>query len=122
MKTAAALGIALVAVIAGVVFFWPAPASGPEAINYGRDACASCRMVASQKYMAEPFLMARLDWQPRASISGESSGDGCAAFMPPSTEHPWASVPFAYSRHFQRVASRATWWNLSQFQTSFNIL
>jgi copper chaperone NosL len=41
-------GAALAAIVAAVVFLWPAPASGPEAIAYGRDACARCRMIVSQ--------------------------------------------------------------------------
>ena len=48
MKLLAPTVVALGAVIAGVVFLWPAPASGPEPILYGRDACASCRMHMSR--------------------------------------------------------------------------
>jgi copper chaperone NosL len=39
---AAALGIA--GFVVAVVFLWPGPSTGPEAIAYGRDACAHCRM------------------------------------------------------------------------------
>jgi len=42
------VGIALASVVAGVVFLWPAPATGPEPIAYGRDTCASCRMLMSR--------------------------------------------------------------------------
>ena len=42
------LGVALASVVAGVVFLWPAPATGPEPIAYGRDTCASCRMLMSR--------------------------------------------------------------------------
>jgi copper chaperone NosL len=38
----------LVAVVVGIVFFWPAPASGPQPIAYGQDTCASCRMLISR--------------------------------------------------------------------------
>lgn len=38
----------LAAAVAGIVLLWPAPASGPEPIAYGRDACASCRMLISR--------------------------------------------------------------------------
>jgi copper chaperone NosL len=48
VKTLLAGGMVLVAVVAGVVFLWPAPASGPEPIAYGRDACAWCRMLISR--------------------------------------------------------------------------
>ena len=41
-------GAILVAAIAGVVFLWPAQGSGPQAIDYGRDACAHCRMILSR--------------------------------------------------------------------------
>jgi len=43
-----AVGVALASVAAGVVFLWPAPATGPEPIAYERDTCASCRMHLSQ--------------------------------------------------------------------------
>jgi copper chaperone NosL len=42
VRTLAAFGVLLAAVVAGV-FLWPAP-SGPEPIAYGRDVCAHCRM------------------------------------------------------------------------------
>lgn len=42
------LGTALLAIVLGVVFLWPAPRSGPEPIAYGRDTCAHCRMHLSQ--------------------------------------------------------------------------
>ena len=41
-------GVALTSIVAGVVFLWPAPATGPEPIAYGRDTCASCRMHVSR--------------------------------------------------------------------------
>lgn len=43
-----ALAIGVAALVAGVVFLWPRSASGPEPIQYGRDACAGCRMTLSQ--------------------------------------------------------------------------
>jgi copper chaperone NosL len=42
------LGVAAAAVVAAVVFLWPAPARGPEPIAWGRDTCAHCRMILSQ--------------------------------------------------------------------------
>ena len=49
MKTLAiAVGVALCALVGGVVFLWPAHGVGPEPITYGRDACAHCRMHISQ--------------------------------------------------------------------------
>ena len=42
------IGVALASVVAGVVFLWPVPVTGPEPIAYGRDTCASCRMHMSQ--------------------------------------------------------------------------
>jgi copper chaperone NosL len=42
------VGVALVSVVAGIVFLWPASTTGPEPIAYGRDTCASCRMHMSQ--------------------------------------------------------------------------
>ena len=49
MKTVvAAVGIALLGVIGGVVFLWPSQRAGSEPINYGRDVCAHCRMHLSQ--------------------------------------------------------------------------
>jgi copper chaperone NosL len=49
MKTfAATLGIAVFAIIAGIVFLWPAHGVGAEPIRYGRDVCAHCRMHISQ--------------------------------------------------------------------------
>jgi NosL protein len=47
-RAAVAVGVALAGLVAGVVFLWPAPATGPEPIAYGRDACAWCRMHVSQ--------------------------------------------------------------------------
>ena len=44
----AGLGIALLAVVGSVVFLWPSQRTGFEPINYGRDACAHCRMHISQ--------------------------------------------------------------------------
>ena len=43
-----ASGIALLSIVAGVVFFWPSQRTGAEPITYGRDACAHCRMHISQ--------------------------------------------------------------------------
>ena len=43
-----ALGLAVVALVGAVVFLWPHAAAGPEPIQYGRDACAHCRMTLSQ--------------------------------------------------------------------------
>jgi copper chaperone NosL len=43
-----ALGVALLGVVGGVVFLWPSQQTGAEPINYGRDACAHCRMHISQ--------------------------------------------------------------------------
>ena len=48
VKLGVMIGIALASIVAGVVFFWPAPATGPEPIVYGRDTCASCRMHMSR--------------------------------------------------------------------------
>jgi NosL len=48
MKLLAPAIVVAGALVAGVVFLWPAPASGPEPIVYGRDACASCRMHVSR--------------------------------------------------------------------------
>ncbi len=45
---AAAFAIGLLGVVAGVVFLWPSQRTGTEAIVYGRDACAHCRMHISQ--------------------------------------------------------------------------
>lgn len=47
MKVFAPIVAAVVAIVAAVVFLWPAP-TGPEPIDYGRDACASCRMHMSR--------------------------------------------------------------------------
>ena len=43
-----AVGIAGCALVGGIVFLWPAHGVGSEPINYGRDACAHCRMHISQ--------------------------------------------------------------------------
>ncbi len=43
-----ATGVALAAVVASVVFLWPAARSGPAPMRYGRDTCAYCRMLISQ--------------------------------------------------------------------------
>ncbi len=43
-----ALAVLVGALVAGVVFLWPVQRHGPEAIAYGRDACAHCRMHISQ--------------------------------------------------------------------------
>ncbi len=43
-----ALGVLVLAVVAGIVFLWPAERTGVEPIVYGRDACAHCRMRISQ--------------------------------------------------------------------------
>jgi copper chaperone NosL len=49
MKTfAVTLGIALLGIVAGIVFLWPAHGVGAEPIHYGRDVCAHCRMHISQ--------------------------------------------------------------------------
>ena len=48
MRTLGAGLLVLLAAVVGIVFFWPAPALGPEPIAYGRDACASCRMLLSR--------------------------------------------------------------------------
>jgi copper chaperone NosL len=46
----AAIGIAL----AAILLWKPSPASGPEAIRYGRDACDRCRMhLATPGFAAE---------------------------------------------------------------------
>jgi copper chaperone NosL len=47
-RLAVTLGIAVLAVVGGVVFLWPTQGVGSEPINYGRDACAHCRMHISQ--------------------------------------------------------------------------
>jgi copper chaperone NosL len=54
MKVLAPILAALAAIVAGDVFLWPAP-TGPEPIDYGRDACASCRM-----HLARPGFAAEL--------------------------------------------------------------
>jgi len=43
-----ALGLAVAAAVAAVVFLWPGPGTGPEPIAYGRDTCAACRMILSR--------------------------------------------------------------------------
>ncbi|MEW6271823.1 MAG: nitrous oxide reductase accessory protein NosL [Thermodesulfobacteriota bacterium] len=48
MKALAVLGAALAAIVSVVLFLWPAPASGPQQIAYGRDTCARCRMILSR--------------------------------------------------------------------------
>jgi copper chaperone NosL len=49
MRTLAlTLGVAVFAFVGGIVFLWPAHGVGSEPINYGRDACAHCRMHISQ--------------------------------------------------------------------------
>ena len=49
MRTLARVaGLGVGAFVIAVVFFWPAPRSGPERILYGRDACAHCRMHLTQ--------------------------------------------------------------------------
>ncbi len=47
-RLVAGLALAVLAVIGGVVFLWPTQRTGTEPINYGRDACAHCRMRISQ--------------------------------------------------------------------------
>ncbi|HLK09766.1 MAG TPA: nitrous oxide reductase accessory protein NosL [Candidatus Binatia bacterium] len=42
------VGLAVAALVAGVVFLWPTSRTDPEPIRYGRDACAYCRMLISQ--------------------------------------------------------------------------
>jgi copper chaperone NosL len=42
-KTALSAGVGLAAFVAAVVF-WPSARTGPEPLDYGRDACAHCRM------------------------------------------------------------------------------
>ena len=45
---------ALLTALAAVVLWKPAPQTGPEAIRYGRDACAHCRMhMATPGFAAE---------------------------------------------------------------------
>jgi copper chaperone NosL len=44
MRPLVAVAGAIAVVVIGVVFLWPAPSVGPEAITHGRDACAQCRM------------------------------------------------------------------------------
>jgi copper chaperone NosL len=48
MKSLLALGMVLLGVVGGVVFLWPSQRTGSEPIEYGRDACAHCRMHLSQ--------------------------------------------------------------------------
>ena len=47
-RLAITLGIALLTLVGGVVFLWPAHGVGSEPINYGRDTCTHCRMHISQ--------------------------------------------------------------------------
>ena len=42
------IGIAVLAIVGGIVFLWPAQGVGSEPITYGRDTCAHCRMHISQ--------------------------------------------------------------------------
>jgi copper chaperone NosL len=55
----AALALAFVGVVAGVVFLWPSQRTGPEPINYGRDVCGHCRMHISQPGFAGELRDAR---------------------------------------------------------------
>jgi copper chaperone NosL len=48
MKPLVAVLLGVIALVAGVVFLWPAPPTGPEPIAYGRDTCATCRMHLSR--------------------------------------------------------------------------
>ena len=51
MKAAIAV---LAGALAGVVLWRPAPATGPEPVRYGRDACDRCRMhFAARGFAAE---------------------------------------------------------------------
>jgi copper chaperone NosL len=43
-----AIGLGVAGLVAGVVFLWPGPGTGPEPIQYGRDTCAGCRMPLDQ--------------------------------------------------------------------------
>ena len=42
------LPVAILVVIAGVVFWSPEARRGPESISYGQDQCGYCRMILSQ--------------------------------------------------------------------------
>lgn len=55
---AAAVGIAVLAVIA-ITVFWPAARTGPAPIAYGRDTCDHCRMHLSQPGFAGELRDAR---------------------------------------------------------------
>jgi copper chaperone NosL len=48
MKALAGIAAAVLAVLVGVVFLWPAADVGPRPITFGRDTCARCRMHLSQ--------------------------------------------------------------------------
>jgi copper chaperone NosL len=48
VRPAAIAAAVLAARVLAVVLLWPAPASGPQEIVYGRDTCARCRMILSQ--------------------------------------------------------------------------
>jgi copper chaperone NosL len=41
-------GAGAVAALVAAVVLWPAPVAGPEAVAWGRDTCARCRMHLSQ--------------------------------------------------------------------------
>lgn len=47
-RAAGAIGIGIVGLFSAVLFLWPGPRTGPEPIQYGRDACADCRMPVAQ--------------------------------------------------------------------------
>ncbi len=47
-RIAISFGIAVLALVGGIVFLWPAHGVGSEPIHYGRDTCAHCRMHISQ--------------------------------------------------------------------------
>ncbi len=59
MRAVGALLAAAAAIVLAVLLLWPAPASGPEEIAWGRDTCAQCRMILSQPGFAGEVRDAR---------------------------------------------------------------
>lgn len=47
-KTVTAIVVAVVAIAASAILLWPGRSAGPQPIAYGRDACATCRMIITR--------------------------------------------------------------------------